>query len=265
MPRAGIGAVSVPLLVALERLGLIGDARTGIASAVDQLVKRPGRSSVPPAEAARDLARRIGRTLAIVYGGGRLGEVGGLAVEGPVQREPEGRCVRQPRSGAHPQRDLRVGPARRRHPTGVHAPVAPPRLRAPPGRASFRLVEEVCEEIVGGVHSVHAEGDGPLAQFMDLVMIGDLVTLHMAVAGRVSTRARSRSSTTSRPASAGHAPALVSAGRWRTSAGSSPGGSGQCAVTAGERVEVEDHDPASSGFDELLAAPQLEDLRHGIA
>ncbi|MCB1010744.1 MAG: hypothetical protein KDB15_03680, partial [Microthrixaceae bacterium] len=32
------------------------------------------------------------------------------------------------------------------------------------------------------VLTVRAEGDGPLAQFMDLTLIGDVASLHLAVA-----------------------------------------------------------------------------------
>jgi len=44
----------------------------------------------------------------------------------------------------------------------------------------FDLVAEICEEIVSGVHSVSAQGEGRLAQLFDLMIFGDLVTLHMA-------------------------------------------------------------------------------------
>ena len=37
------------------------------------------------------------------------------------------------------------------------------------------------DEIVADVFEVRAEGDGPLAQFMDLTFFGDVVSLHLAV------------------------------------------------------------------------------------
>ena len=78
MPRAGIGAVSIPPLVVLERRGPVRRAsRRAIADAVDQL--DAGRdSSSPTATAAAVLARRIGRTMPLIYGGGALGEVAAL-------------------------------------------------------------------------------------------------------------------------------------------------------------------------------------------
>jgi glucose/mannose-6-phosphate isomerase len=44
----------------------------------------------------------------------------------------------------------------------------------------FELVSEICDEIVSGVYSVEAAGEGRLAQLFDLMFFGDIVTLHMA-------------------------------------------------------------------------------------
>jgi hypothetical protein len=42
----------------------------------------------------------------------------------------------------------------------------------------FALVEEISEEVLAGVHTVVAEGEGRLSQLMDLVLFGDMVTLY---------------------------------------------------------------------------------------
>ena len=44
----------------------------------------------------------------------------------------------------------------------------------------FELVTRWTEEVMGGVHEVHAEGDGALAQLLDLISFGDFVSLHLA-------------------------------------------------------------------------------------
>ena len=90
MPRAGIGAVSVTPLIVLERLGLIPGVGAQIDAAVDQL-----RTAGPASWSARTmpaavLARHIRRTMPFVYGGRSAGRGGGVALEGSVQREPEG-------------------------------------------------------------------------------------------------------------------------------------------------------------------------------
>jgi glucose/mannose-6-phosphate isomerase len=45
----------------------------------------------------------------------------------------------------------------------------------------FEFISQACEEVVGQILTVEAQGEGPFAQLMDLVMVGDFVTLHMAV------------------------------------------------------------------------------------
>ena len=44
----------------------------------------------------------------------------------------------------------------------------------------FELVSSLEEEVVGGIEEVRAEGEGPLAQLLDLVLYGDLVSMAMA-------------------------------------------------------------------------------------
>ncbi|MGH9055787.1 MAG: SIS domain-containing protein, partial [Acidimicrobiales bacterium] len=44
----------------------------------------------------------------------------------------------------------------------------------------FELVSEILREVVAGVVEVRAEGDGDLAQLLDLVIFGDYVSLWMA-------------------------------------------------------------------------------------
>ncbi|MGI8684511.1 MAG: SIS domain-containing protein, partial [Acidimicrobiales bacterium] len=46
----------------------------------------------------------------------------------------------------------------------------------------FELVADLVREVVAGIEEVHAEGDGDLAQLLDLVLVGDYVALHMAAA-----------------------------------------------------------------------------------
>ena len=46
----------------------------------------------------------------------------------------------------------------------------------------FDYVREVLDEVVNDVLEVRAAGEGALAQLFDLVLVGDLVSLHMAFA-----------------------------------------------------------------------------------
>src|SRR5262249_31854324 len=74
MPRTGIGALSVPLFVMLEEIGLLAGAREVVRDAASHLARRRD-DLVRPGSAAEVLARRIGRTMLLVYGGGPIGAV----------------------------------------------------------------------------------------------------------------------------------------------------------------------------------------------
>ena len=45
---------------------------------------------------------------------------------------------------------------------------------------AMAVVDELVDEVVHERHEVRAEGDGPLAQVLDLVFQGDLVSWHLA-------------------------------------------------------------------------------------
>src|SRR2546426_573116 len=77
-PRAAIGALVAPLCTVLYRLGLAPGAHALMTCAQVQLARR--RAGCRPevegtANPARELARRIGRTIPLFYGGGALGAV----------------------------------------------------------------------------------------------------------------------------------------------------------------------------------------------
>jgi hypothetical protein len=88
MPRAGIAALTVPMLVVSERLGLLEGATAQIEAAIAQLARRRDELAVDPTPVT-GLARRIGRTLPIVYGGGSLGEVAAWRWKGQFNENPK--------------------------------------------------------------------------------------------------------------------------------------------------------------------------------
>jgi len=178
-PRAGLGALAVPPLIALERMGLFSGAHEWVANAVTQL-KRRRDELVADADPATELARRIGRTFPIVYGASAVGQVAASRWKAQVNENakavafantiPElchnevcgygqnGDLTRQifqlvllRHDDEHPQESRR-----------------------------FDLVEQMLDEVVGAVHTVRAQGDGALAQFFDLALFGDFVSLALA-------------------------------------------------------------------------------------
>jgi len=179
MPRAGLGALAIPPLIALERMGLFSGAHDWVACAVDQLKRRRDELTAEKSPAA-ELARRIGRTLPIIYGASAAGavaaarwkaqcnenakiaafantipelchnEVCGWGQAGDLTRQVF-QLILLRHDDEHPQESRR-----------------------------FDFVTKAMDEVMGDVHTVRAEGDGVLAQLLDLVLYGDFVSLHLA-------------------------------------------------------------------------------------
>ena len=110
---------AIPPMVVLEQLGLFPGA-----TLVDRRRRRAAPAPPRPARRRGQPGRRAGPAhrahVADHLRRGRAGRGGRPAMEDPVQRERQGRRPSpSPVPEADPQRDLRLGPARRRHPPGV--------------------------------------------------------------------------------------------------------------------------------------------------
>src|SRR5256886_9506365 len=93
LPRAALGALLAPLFVALERVGLLPDAGEWLDAAGRQLATRREKCRPEveaPANPAREIARRIGTTIPIVYGGGGPGAVAAPRWKGGGHDNTEG-------------------------------------------------------------------------------------------------------------------------------------------------------------------------------
>nr|MDQ6928992.1 bifunctional phosphoglucose/phosphomannose isomerase [Actinomycetota bacterium] len=160
--------------------GLFPGARHWVDAAIEQLSKRRDEL-VQPGNQAEVLARRIGRTIPLVHGGGGLGAVAAHRWKTQVNEnakapafwnaQPEvchneiagwgqhGDLTRQAITLVNLRHDFE-------HPQVMHR---------------FAIARELLEEVVAGVHEVQAEGDGELAQLLDLVMMGDFTSTHLAL------------------------------------------------------------------------------------
>jgi glucose/mannose-6-phosphate isomerase len=167
----GLSAISTPL------------GGSGIDEAVDaavtQLRRRRTLLDVPDGDAAT-LARRIGRTMLLTLAAGPLGAAAArrwkqqvndnvkapafdIALPHALHHEvsgwgQHGDMTRQVFSLVELRHD-------HEHPDDVER---------------FPAVEAMLEEVVHARHEVRAEGEGPLAQLLDLVFVGDLVSWHLA-------------------------------------------------------------------------------------
>ncbi len=178
-PRAALGSLAIPPLVVLEQIGLFPGASQWIQLAVDQL-KRRRDQLLGDASPAADLARRIGRTIPLLHSSGALGVAAAQRWKTQVNenaKAPAFWSVQPELSHNEVQGWGQHGDVTRQILTVVtlrHDAEHPQIARR------FELVAELMREVVAGMEEVYAEGDGELAQLLDLMLFGDFVSLHLA-------------------------------------------------------------------------------------
>src|SRR5215218_2832382 len=154
LPRAAVGALLTPLFVVLERMGLLPGAGEWLDAAGRQLAARRekcGADVDAPANPAREIARRIGTTIPIFYGGGALGAVAAQRWKCDVTRQVF-TLVELRHDFEHEQLGRR-----------------------------FALTRALIEEALAQVLEVRAEGQGRLAQLLDLMYVGDWASCYLAL------------------------------------------------------------------------------------
>ncbi len=179
MPRAGIAAVSVPPLVLMDQLGLLGGAAEMLDAASAQLHRRRAAIVADDAE-IRTLARHVDRTVPLIYGGGRIGHLAALRWKNQVNENAKAPAFANQLPelmhnevcgfGLHGDMTRQVFSVIELRHSGEHPQV---------GRR-FELLRPLVDEVVHERFVVEAAGDGPLAQLLDLVLIGDVWSLHLA-------------------------------------------------------------------------------------
>ena len=179
-PRAGLGALAIPALVVLEEIGLFPGASHWIDLAVERLTIRRDRLMRPGNE-AEVLARRIGRTVPLVYGGGGLGGV--AAHRWKTQFNENSKVPAFWNSLPELCHNEVVGWGQHGDLTRQAITVVNLRhdFEHPQLAERFRLVDEVLDEVVAGVEEIQGEGEGELAQLLDLILVGDFTSIHLAL------------------------------------------------------------------------------------
>lgn len=188
LPRAAIGALVGPLAVALFRMGLAPGAHANLVRAQEQLARRRDRcepSIEGAANPARELARKIGRTVPLVYGGGALGGVAAYRWKCDLNENAKAPAF----CHAYPELDHneicgwgQSGDITRQLVTLVELRHG---FEHPQLGRRFELTREIIEETVHQVVCVEAGGEGRLAQLLDLMYVGDWVSCYLALANDV--------------------------------------------------------------------------------
>ena len=178
-PRTQLGAATVSVLFALSRVGLIPDCSRSVTSAARALSKHCDAFAAPGGPAA-EVARRIGRTIPVVYGAAGLGAVAArrwkaqvnLNAKAPAFCSSVPAATRDELAGWGQGGDVTrqvISLVLLRH-TGEE----------PAAGALFDAVVLAVDEVMADVVEVRAEGYDDLARFLHLVAWGDFVSLFSA-------------------------------------------------------------------------------------
>ena len=183
-PRFALGAMVAPVVVTLFKMGMLPEAHAGLVRAQEQLARRRDQC-VPEVEGAknpaRELARRIDRTIPLIYGQGGLGGVAALRWKQSVNENAKAPAF----WNQYPELDHNEicgwgqhGDVTRQVLTLVELfhGMEDPRL----GVRSAATREQV-EEAVAQIVTVDAGGEGRLAQLLDLIHLGDWVSVYLAL------------------------------------------------------------------------------------
>lgn len=180
--RDALAAVLVPLLVTCEQLGLLHGARGEIVSAAAGLARRRDALVARDGGAARSVARRIGRTFPFVHGAEGIGAVAARRWADQCNMGAKAPAF----AGAEPHRSAATIAGYGQHGDVTRQLITLVELRndfeGPGMDLRFALAERHAAEAVAAIVEIRAEGAGPLAQLLDLVLVGDFVALHLAAA-----------------------------------------------------------------------------------
>jgi glucose/mannose-6-phosphate isomerase len=184
MPRAALGHLVAALFVTAGRVGLVPDAGASLEAAVGQLEVR--REKCRPdvlgaANPARELARQIGTTIPLFYGGGALGEVAAMRWKFDVNENAKAPAF----WNAYPEVDHHEICGWGQHGDVTRQVFTLVELRHgfehPRLERRFSVTRELIEETLVQVLEVRAEGEGRLAQLLDLMYVGDWTTTYLAL------------------------------------------------------------------------------------
>ena len=184
LPRAAVGALVAPLCAVLYRLGLAPSAHAQLMRAQEQLAKR--RDACRPevegaANPAREIARRIGRTIPLIYGGGALGAVAAYRWKCDVNENAKAPAF----WNTYPELDHNEICAWGQHGDVTRQLITLIELRHGFEHERLRLrfdaTREIVDECVHQVLAVEAQGEGRLAQLLDLMYVGDWTSCYLAL------------------------------------------------------------------------------------
>ncbi|MGA2836325.1 MAG: SIS domain-containing protein [Acidimicrobiales bacterium] len=177
--RTALGAMAVPPLVLLERIGLFPGARQWIDQAVVQLHRRRDQLD-RSGSVAEAVARRIGRTIPLVHSSQDLGAAAALRWKCQINENAKAPAF----WNVHPELCHNEVAGWGQNGDATRQLVTLVNLRHdaehPQVSRRFDLVTDLLREVMADVVEVRAAGEGDLAQLLDLALVGDVVSLLLA-------------------------------------------------------------------------------------
>jgi glucose/mannose-6-phosphate isomerase len=184
MPRLALSAMVAPVFVYLYRMGLLPEGHAVMVKAQQQLKRRREQCKpdlAAPVNPARETARRIGRTIPLVYGAGGLGAVAAERWKQSINENAKAPAF----WNTYPELDHNEicgwgqhGDVTRQVFTLVSLQHG---LEHPALEARVKVTTEMIEEAFVQVIAVQGEGEGRLAQLLDLMYLGDWVSSYLAL------------------------------------------------------------------------------------
>ncbi len=167
------------LLVALSAVGLLPDGAPSVAAASTALARRRD-AFVAPGGPAEELARRIGRTIPLVYGSDGVAAVAAHWWKAPVNLNAKTPAF----AAALPElsHDELAGWGQGGDITRQTMSLVLLRHGGEDPRAAglFAAVRAATDEVMADIFEVRGEGEDDLCRFFDLALLGELVSLHLA-------------------------------------------------------------------------------------
>jgi len=183
-PRAAFASLAVGPIIVLEDVGLFGGATQWLIHAVEQLRRR--RNALVMADSvAKEIAQVIDGTAPLMQGGGGIGSVAADRWKTQINANAKLPAF----SSALPNLGHNEIEGWGRVDDRTRELLSLVQLRHehehPLVQRGFDAVNAMVGDSVASVTTVHAEGEGPVAQMFDLMMLGDAVSLELAAIANV--------------------------------------------------------------------------------
>ncbi len=178
-PRAGLGPTTVSILAVLAHCDLIPAAAPSVMAAADALARRRD-AWMTLGGAPELLARRLGRTIPLVYGAEGVAAVAARWWKAGVNLNAKAPSFAA--SVPSLTYDELAGWGQSGDVTRQTMSLVFLRHAGEPALAGplFDAVRAATDEIMANLFDVHAEGEDDLCRFFDLALLGELVSLHLA-------------------------------------------------------------------------------------